>query len=328
MLRSLLWLPGVALVLVVLLDLLASSMQTGEGRLSRLIHRPLYALLQAVAQVGGRRFLAWSGAVLVVGTLGGWVLLAWLGWAMVFWSRPEALVGASTGTPADSWDVLYFVGYTMTTLGLGDLKPVDTGWRLLTDLAALDGFVLITFAISFIVPVAQAQAGRRILALRIHRLGATAQGLLITSWYDHPRGLQGLVDDLAVSLNALDAQLKNTPSLYRFHDARPEESIELALPAFDEALSLMEYALDASPPKGLRAVRASVSSLLRTYRYVHPGLPCPTPPLPDLAPLRAAGLPVREDAVVEAAFAELAERRRVLRNMTERAGFSWAGVEA
>ncbi|WP_240730767.1 potassium channel family protein [Deinococcus sp. S9] len=327
MLRSLLWLPGAVLVLGVLLDLLASSMQTGEGRLLRLIHRLLYTLIQAVAQVGGRRYLAWSGAVLVVGTLWTWVSLSWLGWSLVFWSKPQALVGASTGTPADLWDVLYFVGYTMTTLGLGDLKPIYTGWRLLSDLTALDGFVLITFAISFVVPVAQAQAGRRILALRIHRLGATAQGLLITAWHDHPRGLQGLVDDLAVSLNALDAQLKTTPSLYRFHDARPEESIELALPAFDEALSLIEFALDAPPPKGLRAVRASVSSLLGTYRDVHPGLPRPAPPLPDLAPLRAAGLPVREDAVVEAAFAKLTERRRVLHNMTARGRFSWADVE-
>ncbi|WP_272976649.1 hypothetical protein [Deinococcus geothermalis] len=74
-------------------------------------------------------------------------------------------------------------------------------------------------------------------------------------------------------------------------------------------------------------MRASVSSLLGTYRDVHPGLPRPAPPLPDLTPLRAAGLPVREDALVEAAFAKLTERRRVLHNMTARGRFSWADVE-
>ncbi|GMA17484.1 potassium channel family protein [Deinococcus metallilatus] len=328
LLRSLLWLPGAVLILVVLLDLLASSMQTGEGRLTRLIHRPLYAAVQALARLTERRsLLAWSGSVLMVGTLTAWVLLSWLGWSLVFWTRPGALVGASTGTPADFWDVLYFVGYTMPTLGLGDLKPVYIGWRLLTDLTALDGFVLITFAISFIVPVAQAQAGRRILALRIHRLGGTAQGLVTTAWYDHPHGLQGLVDDLAVSLNALDAQLKNTPGLYRFHDRRHEESLEISLPALDEALSLIEHALDAPPPRGLRAVRASISSLLDTYRYVHPGTPASPPPLPDLTPLRAAGLPLRGGAEVERAFAALTDRRRVLLDMTRRGGFHWSQVE-
>ncbi|GAA5511909.1 hypothetical protein Dcar01_00623 [Deinococcus carri] len=328
MLRSLLWVPGAFLIVTVLFDLLASSMQTGEGHLSRLIHRPLYAVMQGAARLLGRRILAWNGIVMVVSTLLAWVLLSWLGWALVFWGGPGSLVGASTGTPADLWDVLYFVGYTMSTLGLGDLKPVYTGWRLLTDLTALDGFVLITFAISFIVPVAQTQAGQRGLALRIHRLGGSAQGLVVTAWHDHVNGTQGLVDDLAASLNALDAQLKNTPGLYRFHERQPEESIDLALPALDEALSLIEYALDAPPPKGLRAVRASLSSLLSTYCRVHLRVPAQAPPLPDLAPLRAAGLPLRPDAEVQAAFATLEARRRTLRSMAERAGFAWSDVEA
>ena len=326
--RVLLWLPGAVLIFWVLADLLVSSMQSGEGRLSLLIHRPLYAALHRLAHLtGGRSVLAWSGATLVVGTLCAWVSLTWLGWALVFWSQPGAIVGTSTETQADPWDVLYFVGYTIGTLGLGDLKPIGNGWRLLTDLAALNGFFLITFGISFVVPVAQAQAGRRIVALRVYRQGRTAQGLIVNAWHDHPGGLQGLLNDVAGELIVLDAQHKNNPSLHRFHDRHPEESLELALPALDEALSLMEHALDLPPPKGLRAVRETISSLLGTYRRMNPAVEVAAPPLPDLTPLREAGLPVRPDAEVRAAFAPLAERRRQLRAMTERGRLTWADVE-
>ncbi|WP_019584861.1 potassium channel family protein [Deinococcus apachensis] len=328
MLRSLLWLPGGALILAVLLDLLASSMQTGEGRILRLVQRPLYKAISGLARWTGRRgLLAWSGGVLVVGTIGVWTLLTWLGWTLVFWSGKGALVGTTTETPADLWDVLYFVGYTLATLGLGDLKPLGNGWRLLTDLAALNGFFLITFAISFVVPVAQAQGERRTLALWLHRLGGNAQDLVIRAWHDHPGGLQGLVGDVATTLNTLDAQFKNSPALHRFHDRRADESLELALPALDEALSLIEHALDVTPPRGLRLVRDSISSLLGSYRQVHPRLRVDPPPLPDLTPLRDAGLPLHPDAEVRGRFLDLGERRRVLRAMTEQGGFTWSDVE-
>ncbi|EYB66879.1 Ion transport 2 [Deinococcus phoenicis] len=328
MLRALLWIPGVVLIVAALLDVLASSLQSGEGRLAWMIHRPLYAAVRWLAGVTGRRtLLAWSGSLLVVGTFLFWALLTWVGWALVFWSGQGELVGSSTGTPADPWDVLYFVGYTLATLGLGDLKPLGNGWRLLTDVAALNGFFLFTFAISFIVPTAQAQADRRIVALRLHSWGGTAQGLILTAWHDHPEGLAGLIGDVRDDLNALDAQHKNTPALFRFHDRHPQESLELALPALDEALTLIEHALDLPPPRGLRILRSSISSVLDTYRRVYGGRAPVPPPFPDLAPLRAAGLPVRPDTEVHAALAALGDRRSLLRAMTERGGFDWQAVE-
>lgn len=327
--RSLLWIPGGLLIAAALLDLLASSMQSGEGRLAWLLHRPLYAVVRWLARMTGQRtLLAWSGSTLVIGTLVFWTLLTWLGWTLVFLSRPGQLVGSNTGTPADPWDVLYFVGYTVATLGLGDLKPLSNLWRLLTDIAALNGFVLITFAISFIVPVAQAQADRRILALRLHRWGATAQGLVITAWHDHPGGLAGLIEGVSDELSALDARHKNTPALFRFHDRHPSESLELALPALDEALTLIEHALDTPPPRGLRILRASISSVLDTYTRVSWGDRTAEPPLPDLAPLRAAGLPVRGDAEFRERVVALSDRRRVLHSMTLWGSFEWTQVEA
>ncbi|WP_034384803.1 potassium channel family protein [Deinococcus sp. YIM 77859] len=324
----LLWLPGTLLILLALGEALAGAMQSGESPLTRSVHHALHSALRGVSRLTGRRGpLVWSGLTLVIGTFVVWLLLTWLGWTLIFLSRPGALVGASTGTPADPWDVVYFVGYTLSTLGLGDLRAVYTGWRLLTDLTALNGFILITFAITFIVPLAQAQEARRIFALRLHRSGATAQGLVLTAWHDHPKGLQGLLDDVEASLLSLDVQHWNYPALHRFHTALPAEALELALPALDEALHLIEFALDVPPPKRLRVVRASIDSLLDTYRRLRPGLNLAPPPLPDLTPLREAGLPLRPSAEVEARFAALTERRRLLRRMAEGGGFSWSQVE-
>ncbi len=68
--RWLLWLPSAALVLAVLLDVLLSSLQVGEGTLSRWIHRLIYAAVRWLVRVTRLRSVpAWSTLALIAGTL-------------------------------------------------------------------------------------------------------------------------------------------------------------------------------------------------------------------------------------------------------------------
>lgn len=326
MLRSLLWLPGALLLVSVLADLLITSLHSGEGRLTRTVHRLLYAAVQAVSRRTGRRtVLAWTASVLILGTFLTWMALTWLGWTLIFWSSPGAVVGTETGTPADLRDVAYFVGFTLTTLGLGELRPAGHLWRLLTDVAALNGFFLLTFAITFVSPMAQAQGDRRTLALRIHRAGPTAQAIVTSGWHDHPQGLEGLLDSLRGDLIGVEAQHTNAPYLHRFHDRHPGEDLNRALPALGEALLLIEHGLSSPPPRGLKTVRDSVASLLNTYGEVHTVSP-PAPPAPSLAALRAAGLPVRNDADFRTRLAQEADHRRELHGMARQSGWPWSAV--
>lgn len=300
MLRSLLWLPGALMVVAVLLDLIVTCIQTGEGRLSHRIHRPLYSALRAAAHLTGRRaLLSWAAPLLITGTLTAWTLLTWLGWTLIFWSQPGALVGAESGQPATFVASFYFVGYTLSTLGLGEIVAPEPFWRVMTDVAAINGFFLLTFAITFVVPVAQARGERRELALLLHRAGPGAQALIVNAVHDHDHGLRSLTADLQPLLNRLDATHLNSPYLHRFHDHDRQDALDLHLPALGEALLIIQGALPGQNPPGLRRALASVDSLSRTFERTqarHPALrDAAVPPPPDLTPLREAGLALSPD---------------------------------
>ncbi|WP_309573384.1 potassium channel family protein [Deinococcus sp.] len=324
MLRQLLWIPGLIMVLAVLTDLLVTCIQSGEGRLSRAIHRPLYALLQTTARLTRRRrTLSWSTPVLIMGTLVGWTLLAWLGWTLVFWSQPGALLGAGSGLPTTFAATFYFVGYTISTLGLGEIIAPDPLWRILTDIAAINGFFLLTFAITFVVPVAQARSDRRELALHLHRAGPGAQALILRAHTDHDRGLLSLTTDLHPILNRIDAAHLNSPYLHRFHDHDRQDALDISLPALGEALLILQGGLNTHAPQGLRRSLASVDSLTRTFERTQVWPLPDAPPAPDLTPLRDAGLDVRSTDDFHAYLHTHQAFRRRLHAMAQAGQWRW-----
>lgn len=327
LLRTLLWLPGALLVVTVLLDALLSCLQSGEGRLSSLIHRVIYAAVQWVARVTRRReLLAWSTFALISGTLLSWTALLWLGWTLVFWSVPGALEVSKTEQSALFSEVVYFVGYTLSTLGLGDIVATSSLWRVLTDIAAISGFFLLTFAITFIVPVSQARSARRQFALALYRAGPTAQEIVVNASRDYPDGLQGLLDDLHTQLNTLDSQHLSTPNLHRFHGRDRREALDAALPALGEALLLIGGALDGDAPRGLRRSLDSVNSLSLSYERVHSGPAASVPPTPDLQPLREAGLSLRPASDFAEYLRGHQDLRRRLHGMARSGHWRWDEV--
>lgn len=327
MLRQLLWIPGALLVLAVLTDLLVTCIQSGEGRLSRALHYPLYGAVQGAARWFSRRsLLSWSTPVLIMGTLSAWTLLVWVGWTLIFWSQPGALLGADNGLPATFVATFYFVGYTISTLGLGEIVAPDPLWRILTDVAAINGFFLLTFAITFVVPIAQARSERRELALHLFRAGPGAQALILDAHTDHDRGLLSLTTDLHRILNRIDAAHLNSPYLHRFHDHDRQDAFDLHLPALGEALLILQGALAGDCPQGLRRALASVDSLTRTFEQAH-HRPLPdAPPPPDLEALRNAGLSLRPAEDFHTFLHTHAALRRRLHAMAQTGQWRWDQV--
>ncbi|GAA0520195.1 potassium channel family protein [Deinococcus depolymerans] len=327
MIRQLLWIPGALLVLAVLGDLIVTCLQSGEGRLSRAVHRPLYALLTALTRATGHRpLLSWSTPLLIMGTLTTWTVLCWLGWTLVFWSEPGSLLGSDSGQPATFAGTLYFVGYTISTLGLGEITAPQPFWRILTAVASINGFFLLTFAITFVVPIAQARGDRRRLALHLHRAGPGAQALILNAHTDHDRGLLSLTTDLHSMLNDVDAAHLTSPYLHRFHDHDRQDALDLHLPALGEALLILQGTLSGPCPQGLGRALASIDSLSRTFGQVHRHPDPPTPPPPDLTRLRDAGLNLKPEAEFLAFLHTHAALRRRLQAMAHAGQWRWDQV--
>jgi len=89
-------------------------------------------------------FLQYTVMIVSTGTL----LVAGHLLEVMTWAVTYDLVGAA---PANS-DLIYFAFSNYTTLGRGDIAPVD-GWRLLGPMTALNGIMLIGWSTALIIEV-------------------------------------------------------------------------------------------------------------------------------------------------------------------------------
>lgn len=313
-----LWLPGILLVAAVLDDVLTTSLQGSEGRLTTWTHHASYAALQLLYRLTGQQnVLTWSGSALVLAGYLMWCLLTWAGWTLVFWSQPQGLLWGSTGQAASPSDVAYYTGYTLTTLGYGDLQAQTRAARLLSVLASLNGFFILTFTITFLAPLAQLHGQRRALALRLHHWGPGPYELVVQAAHRHPDGLSGLLSELEADLIQLDTKHRTAKYLHRLHDQHTELDFTYALPVLGDALLLIQALKE--PPRNFPVIRQTLVGLQQSYQQVQPQGRQPLPPL-TLEPLRRAGL----STISDEGFAELLTRehslRRGLYSMAERSG--------
>ncbi|HEY9735961.1 MAG TPA: ion channel, partial [Trichocoleus sp.] len=279
---------GLAIVLFVLLDIVITTLTVGgAGPLMRrvangfwqsalLIHRwrPSHGLLAA------------SGWLILLMMILIWLSLTWLGWTLVFSAAEDAVVSTSSGVPATVWERIYFTGFTIATLGLGDYRPQHSFWQLATAIAAANGFFLVTLGVAYLLPVVSAVAVKRGLATYISTLGGTGDEILSRNWNGENFGqLDQHLLNLAPVVSQLGESHLTYPILYYFHSVARSRSLPLSMVALDEALTLLEYGVprqhrpDAS---ALGSLRRANAAFLRTLQAAYLDPAPKAPPLPPL----------------------------------------------
>ena len=174
---------GAALLLLALWDLFWTTLGEGGGPLTRRLAKQIWRLVFALHEVWPKsRLLSIGGIAITLCTVALWLLLSWAGWTLIF-SAPGAVVhDTAAGEQADLWGRIYFVGYALSTLGMGDLQPRGDVWRVLTAVASLYGLFQISFAISYLIPLVLAATFKRRIATFISCMGNAADDLLINMW--------------------------------------------------------------------------------------------------------------------------------------------------
>ncbi|MGH9243290.1 MAG: ion channel [Acidimicrobiales bacterium] len=312
---------GAVLVTVALVDVAWTTVTAGSGAgpLTSRLARRLWRLALALH---GRRpshvLLSVAGVTIVFAVLATWIALALAGWALVFGASDGAVRTAETGTAADLVARLYFTGYSVFTLGNGDYAPGEGAWQLATVLATGTGLMLVTLSISYLVPVASAVAQRRQLAIYIASLGTSPHEILARSWTGVGFGslAQHLVS-LTPLVHAAHQSHLAYPVLHYFHsqDRQSAAAPNLAnLANLAQALHLLRHGVapDIRPdPAALAPLDAALGLFLDTVRRAFLGPSSPPLDVPPLGPLRAAGVPVVDDAnCTYQASAPATEQRR------------------
>lgn len=122
-----------------------------------------------------QRMLSLGGPLIAVLSVGSWGLWLVLGFAFVCFPYRADL---SSGLIEElGWsDVLYFSGYVVSTLGVGDVVPSSPGLRLLTVVAAMSGFALFAVATAYLLAVYQHVAKEHVLAVELATLLEYSRG--------------------------------------------------------------------------------------------------------------------------------------------------------
>lgn len=165
---------GVAIILIAFVDVYLTVLypRTGNSVISLKLSKATWELFRQMSRwpvVGSKNLLSYCGPTILVLTATLWVLAFALGFALLLWPALGTGIQASDGkTPTDFATALYYSGFALTTLGVGDLVPKTDLWRLVTVLEAAAGFSIITVSLTYLLSVYGALTQRNTFALSLH----------------------------------------------------------------------------------------------------------------------------------------------------------------
>lgn len=277
---------------------------------------------------GRNTALSLLGPIILALVLLLWVSLLWAGWFLIFSSGEASVVHATSREVASGFDRVYFVGYTVFTLGNGDLAPNGAPWQLATVLATGSGLVLVTLAITYLISVLGAVVNKRTFAARVHAIAETPEDFVKNSWDGAAfTGLDLVLSSMAEQLGRLATQHLAYPVIHYYHPSGRRGSTAVAVAVLDDAVTVLAsgVAPHARPSRAvLRSVRGSVEGYLETLSGGPVRWADAEPPLPNLDDVRLAGIPTVDDTEYQAEREPARDRRRKLRGLVESDGWAWS----
>ena len=271
-----------------------------------------------------------AGLVAIISTLLTWTIMVWAGWALIFSSYTYALVDANTKQPADEWARIYFAGYTIFTLGLGDYKPIGAFWQIATSVAAGSGFLMFGTALAYLMAVVPAATQKRQLAVVIWSLGKSPDDIILRAWNGvDSTALSPHLISLIPMLALMGESHLSYPILHYIHSTKRSASLAVSVASLDEALTILECGLQRGCSLDLPSLGAAREAITEFLKTLAPALITPAkddPPPPSLKMLKDMGVPVVDDELFKQSLAGLARRRRALHALVRNEGWTWEAV--
>ena len=165
------WIFGAALLLFVFYDFFYTTLSgSGAAILTRGVSLTAQGIIQFGVKIFGRKTYNLSAVLINCMMLAVWVILIWIGLYLVFSSSPSAITDEAN-IPASATERFYFIGYVISTLGIGDFKPSSGIFQILTSCFSFLGFIFFTTSITYLISISAAASHKRALALTINTLG-------------------------------------------------------------------------------------------------------------------------------------------------------------
>lgn len=309
---------GLILLAFIIYDFFFTTLSgSGAGFISKSVAGFTYKMLRRFSKPTNRKVFNYSGMVVNLSVLLVWILIVWIGLFMVYSYAPEGITNSSS-RPANWVERLYFTGYILSTLGLGNFKPTTPFFEIVTSIFSFFGFIFFTSAMTYLISISSALIRKRTLSRSISNLGnspskmAAKIGNLNQTYREQIMlTLQDEFDRHLVSHQAY-------PVVHFFSHQNPEHCFNLNFVRLDEALSILlepESRENSNIPQKeeLTLLRGSMTSLLEHLQQNF-----------------AASLPEQSSTgknIDQIDLLNLNQRRKLLSSLLESEGFTWKVVE-
>lgn len=249
--KILLLILGVAIQIAVLIDIFKTIIYiNGGGIISSFTAKSIWRIFFKLSNGNGNnKILNLAGPFILMAFLFIWITSIWLGYCLIYISDTYSVIDNRSETPATILDKIYYVGYTLTSLGNGGFRAGSDKWQLISNIVGLNSMIFISLGISYLLPVLQAVIDKRSLAVHINTLGSTPEEI-IKNGFDG-KSFDMLYQRFSTLENLLIKHGERHlayPILHYFHTDKKTQSIPLNLALLDEVITIQEiYNIDNSP---------------------------------------------------------------------------------
>jgi hypothetical protein len=306
----------------------------GGGLVTKFLSRSIWNLYLLLSGRNGKsKALEYAGLTILLSILLFWIMGLWLSFYFVLISDPASVQSSNTLVNATSLEKFYFAGYTLSTLGNGDLKPSADLWRVLTNVAAFSGLAFITTSVTYFVPVLSAVNLQNKLSLYINGMGKTPLEIIENSWNGKDfSSFFSNAPDLSMMLIQHTLNHHTYPVIHYFHNTNQQLAIILSLVKLNEVFHIFKFMI----PQEAGVDRLKMSMLgtaLSTYldvalsMYEQRSSLKERPFAPNLQELALKGIPVKNEPLSNYKFDDDLEEQRIkAAKLIESAGWAWTDV--
>lgn len=320
---------GVLLLILISIDILWTTLLiAGGGPITNLIVSFVWSkFLFLHRKTKNHKLLSYGGLVVIIVNLVVWVGLTYLSWVLIFSSQEQAILQGETKAPADLGSRIYYVGYTLITLGVGDYVAGSDLWQIVTIIASANGFIFVTLSITYLLPIVSSVVQKRSLGGYIFSLGETPCKILSNAWNGKDYSeLSSHFPSLSSQILELSQKHLAYPILHCFHTPNRHTATAPNIAALDEALTILEYGIPTSqqpPSLAINTLRNSISIFFGNRHSPSLKDDADTPPSPDLGVFEDKSISTDQ---FEIKLQALKKRRKILLSFVLHDGWEWGEV--
>jgi hypothetical protein len=321
---------GIAIMVIVITDILWTTMGEGGGFLTKYFSAYLFkATFILKRKTGSNRLVAISGIAIIILIILTWIFLLWGAWLLIFLFNSDSIVDTNTLQVSDFWDKVYFVGFTIFTLGTGDFKPNGNLWQALTPFATLTGWFTVTFSITYLIPIVQAFTNKRSAGLLLYHLGKNPQQIIINGWENgNLNNLYNKFPTISSHLAEIDQEHKTYPVLHYLHALNKREALAVGIVRLDEALTIIEFGMDKIYyTKEIRYLRNIIYEFMNTLKDTFVEKSPDIPPPPSLKELEEFNIPVIDEKQFKQNIEKINNHRKHLKEVLINERWEWKDIE-